>query len=78
MRWRIEEFHRTWKSGACNGEDTQLRSREAVIRWASMLAVVAVRIERLKRLSREEPTRSAADELSDIEIEVLLLLKRRE
>lgn len=78
MRWRIEEFHRTWKSGACNVEDTQLRSREAVIRWASMLAVVAVRIERLKRLSREEPTRSAADELSDIEIEVLLLLKRRE
>ena len=77
-RWRIEEFHRTWKSGACNVEDTQLRSREAVIRWASMLAVVAVRIERLKRLSREEPTRSAADELSDIEIEVLLLLKRRE
>lgn len=26
-RWRIEDFHRTWKSGACRVEDTQLRDR---------------------------------------------------
>ena len=25
-RWRIEEFHRTWKQGECNVEDAQLRS----------------------------------------------------
>jgi hypothetical protein len=25
-RWSIEEFHRTWKSGLCNVEKTQLRS----------------------------------------------------
>lgn len=77
MRWRIEEFHRTWKSGACNVELTQLRSRNAVIRWATILAVVAVRIERLKRLARTEPERSASDELSPIEIEILIALKRR-
>lgn len=76
MRWRIEEFHRTWKSGACEVERTQLRSRDAVIRWATMLAVVAARIERLKRLGREQPDRPASDELSAVEIEVLVVLKR--
>jgi hypothetical protein len=26
QRWRIEEFHRLWKTGACNVEDSQLRA----------------------------------------------------
>ena len=76
-RWRIEEFHKTWKSGACCVEDTQLRSRNAIVRWVTILAVVATRIERLKRLARTEPERPAGDELSPVEIEVLVLLKRR-
>ena len=37
MRWRIEELHRTWKSGACRVEQTQLRSTSAVIKWATIL-----------------------------------------
>jgi hypothetical protein len=76
-RWRIEEFHRTWKTGGCNAESTQLRSRDAVIRWATILAVTAARVERLKRLGREQPNRPATDELSSVEIEVLIALKRR-
>jgi Transposase DDE domain len=76
-RWRIEDFHKTWKSGACDVESTQLRSPDAVIRWATILAVVAARIERLKHLSRSEPTRPASDELTAVEIEVLIALKRR-
>jgi Transposase DNA-binding/Transposase Tn5 dimerisation domain len=78
MRWRIEEFHRTWKTGGCNVELTQLRSRDAVIRWATILAVVAARIERLKRLGREQPDRPATDELSAVEVQVLVVLKRRQ
>ena len=74
----LEEFHRTWKTGGCKVEDTQLRSRDAVIRWATILAVVAARIERLKRLGRQQPERPASDELSAVEIEVLLVLKRRQ
>lgn len=77
MRWRIEEFHKSWKSGACNVELTQLRSRNAVIRWAMILAVVATRVERLKRLARTEPARIASDELTPIELQVLTALKRR-
>lgn len=76
MRWRIEEFHRTWKTGVCDVECNQLRSRDAVVRWATILGVVAVRAERIKRLGREAPERPASDELSEVEIEVLLALKR--
>jgi len=76
-RWRIEEFHKTWKSGACNVEETQLRSVEAVQRWATVSAAVAVRIERLKYLSRTEPRLPATAELTGLEIRVLKALKKR-
>ena len=75
-RWRIEEFHKTWKSGACNVERTQLRSVEAVTKWATILAAVATRIERLKFLSRNQPDKPATAELSDEEILLLVALAR--
>jgi Transposase DNA-binding len=75
MRWRIEELHRTWKSGACGVEQTQLRSAQAVIKWATILIAVALRIERIKRLSRAEPDRPASDEFSATEIKAVILLR---
>ena len=76
-RWRIEEFHRTWKKGECNVEDGQLRSMEAVIKWATILAAVATRIERLKYFSRIKPDEPASVELAAEEIEALKLDQRR-
>jgi hypothetical protein len=76
-RWRIEDYHRTWKSGACNVEQMQLRTREAAVRWATVLAAVATRIERLKHLARNEPQQLATVELTADEIRVLIALKRR-
>ena len=75
MRWRVEEFHRTWKSGACRVEETQLRSSAAVIKWATILAAVAVRVERLKLLSRQEPDRPATDEFRPVELQAIVLLR---
>lgn len=75
-RWRIEEFHRTWKSGGCHVEDSQLRSMPALQKWALVLATVAVRTERLKLRSRTEPDASAAQEFSDAEIQAIILLKK--
>jgi len=75
QRWRIEDFHRSWKSGACRVEESQLRSSEAAIKWATILAAVATRIERLKLLSRREPDRPATDEFSAIELRALKLLR---
>jgi hypothetical protein len=75
MRWRIEELHRTWKTGACRVEENQLRSATAAIKWATILIAVAVRIERIKQLSREEPDRPASDEFSPAEIKAAALLR---
>ena len=77
LRWRIEEFHRAWKSGHCDVEQSQLRSEQALRKWALVLAAVASRVERLKLLSRESPTLPADVEFSEIELHALVLLKRR-
>lgn len=76
QRWSIEEMHKTWKSGLCGIEQSQLRSRDALIKWAIILAAVAVRVERLKQRSREQPDVPATEELSPREIRALILLKR--
>jgi hypothetical protein len=77
LRWRVENLHKTWKTGACKVEDTQLRSRQAATLWATLLAAVAARIERLKDLSRSEPDKPASVELDPYEIRALILLKRQ-
>lgn len=73
-RWRIEEFHRAWKDGVCRVEDTQLRSREAIIKWATILAAVAVRATRLTYLAREKPELPASEEFSPAELTAAVLL----
>ena len=77
-RWQVEEFHRAWKRGHCEVEETQLRSKEGVVKWASILAVVAARAEKLKYASRQTPDVSAAEHLSATEIEAIVLLKQQE
>lgn len=72
-RWRVEEFHRTWKQGHCNVGDAPLHSERAVIVWATILSAVAARIERLKYFSRRKPDLPATVELSEAEIEALNL-----
>src|SRR5690606_6509071 len=72
-RWRVEEFHKAWKSGLCDVESSQLRSYAAIQRWASILAAVAARAERLKRLSRETPDVDALTEFSQDEIDATIL-----
>lgn len=76
-RWRIEDFHRTWKT-TCRVEDTQLRSAEAIQRWAVILAAVAIRVQRLTRLARTQPDLPASEELADDEVQALLALKNAE
>jgi hypothetical protein len=76
-RWRVEDFHRTWKRGHCNVEDTQLHTKDRVIRWATMLAAVAARVERLKHLARSQPDAPASIALSPMEIEALRAAKTK-
>jgi hypothetical protein len=76
LRWRVEDFHRTWKSGRCNVEETQLRSKEHVVRWATLLAAVATRVEQLKHLARTNPEAPASVAFKDVEIQALIAAKR--
>ena len=73
-RWKIEDFHRAWKSGICNVEDSQLRSRDGILKWATILATVAARAIRLTYLAREKPETPATDELSRDEIDAAIAL----
>lgn len=77
LRWRIESWHRAWKSD-CNAERMELHSVEAAARWGSILGAVAARIEGLKQLARTTPDRPAATELSASELRALVVLKRME
>jgi len=73
QRWRIEEFHKCWKSGVCKVEQTQLRDKDNIARWAVVLAAVAVRVLRLSYLARNEPTLPAIEELRRAEIDAIVL-----
>jgi len=76
QRWRIEDFHRLWKTGACNVEETQLRDREAIIRWATILASVAMRILRLTYLARRQPELPATTELTQTEVDAIVAITK--
>jgi len=77
QRWRIEEFHRAWKSSTCRVEEMQLRSFEAATVWATMLANVAARAERMRLLARTQGERPASIDLTPNEIRALILLRRQ-
>lgn len=77
QRWRVEEFFRTWKTTGCDVESTQLHSTERVRIWATMLAAVSTRIERLKQLARTQPNLPATIEFTPIEIDAIVMLKRK-
>jgi hypothetical protein len=74
QRWRIEQFHRTWKS-VCRVEETQLRNVSHIERWATVLAAVAMRLLRLTYLSRATPKLPATAELSKAEVFALVIEK---
>jgi hypothetical protein len=73
-RWRIEEFHRTWKSGVCGIESTRLRACDHIQRWAIIMGSVAARIEHIKYTSRTEPDVPANALFSRDEIDATILL----
>ena len=74
QRWRVEEFHKSWKS-VCKVEESQLEVLPFKI-WATVLGSVSMRVERLKYLARNTPEAPATVELSEVEIQAITTLKR--
>ena len=76
LRWRIEDFHRAWKRGHCNVESSQLHSRSALVKWATILATVAARAQRLAQLFRSAPDLPASTEFTEHEIDACYILTK--
>jgi len=74
LRWRIEEFHKAWKSGT-RIEERRLQSGSGLERLAVMLAFVAVRLLQLREVLEEprESTRRCDEVLDEVQWKVLWL-----
>lgn len=75
LRWRVEDFHKQWKGGGLDVEQTQMQDRGAIERWARILAAVAMRTLRLTHLARTEGGREASEELDVYEVEALRVIR---
>jgi len=64
LRWRIEEYHLTLKSG-CRIEQFQLETADRLGRAITLLAAVAARIVTLRDLGRRQPDAPCTLVLSD-------------
>ena len=70
LRWLIEDYHLTLKSG-CKVEETQLKTAERIEELAAVLSAVAVRILQLRQLARTQPESPCTEILSEDEWRVL-------
>ncbi|MFO0946006.1 MAG: IS4 family transposase [Planctomycetota bacterium] len=66
LRWRIEDFHLTLKSG-CRIEALTLRNAERLQKAITLYSAVAVRIVALREVSRKRPDAPCTEMLSDDE-----------
>ena len=60
LRWVIEEFHKVEKTG-CRLETVQLKTVEAIERWAALVAIVAVRLIQMRDLAQDAVAEAADD-----------------
>jgi hypothetical protein len=77
LRWRIEDFHKAWKSGT-GIEDRLLQTPENLDRLAVVLAFVAVRMLRLHELKLNSPASSCEEVLETDEWRILWLMTEKD
>ena len=71
-RWRVEEFHRTWKSD-CRVEQSRQQSEPNLQRMARTLTFVVVRLLQLREHARYQPEQPCDRVLSDEQWQCLWL-----
>jgi hypothetical protein len=77
-RWKIEEFHKMWKSGGVYVEKTQLHTVDAIKRIGIMSSIAALNLLRICYVARENPDALANSCFSDEEIKGFELIDRGE
>jgi len=71
LRWRIEDFHKAWKSGGANVEKRRMHSADNLERMAVILAFVAVRVMQLREVLHERRTPEAKERRCDEVLEAV-------
>jgi hypothetical protein len=80
MRWKIEEYHKAWKSGGTQVEKQRMQTADNLERMAVILAFVAVRLLQLRELAldQEKAKQTPCTQLlQDLEWRVLWLKQGR-
>jgi hypothetical protein len=72
VRWFIEIFHRTLKSG-CGVEDSRLKTRERLQNYLLMMSLAAVKICKMTYLHRNKPGTNCEELLTKTEWEALYI-----
>ena len=70
MRWKIEVFHKSLKSG-CRAEQARLRTAERLVRLIALFCILSWRVFWLTMLNRVEPNLEPALVLSELETNIL-------
>ncbi|ATG80003.1 IS4 family transposase [Pseudoalteromonas sp. 1_2015MBL_MicDiv] len=52
LRWRVEEFHKTWKTDGTEVEDLRLQHSDNILRIAIIKAFIAVRLLQLQNMAQ--------------------------
>lgn len=76
VRWRIEEFHKIWKSSGTNVEQTQAQSYEMIEKTARVAAIAAIHLARMHFQLEANPDASASTCFDDIEIKALQIIDK--
>lgn len=84
LRWRIEDFHKAWKSGGAQVEKRRMHTADNLERMAVILAFVAVRVMQLREVLHEPPAlevkakeRRCDEVLEEVEWQVLWLSREK-
>jgi len=76
LRWRIEDFHKAWKSG-CHVEERRMQTPENLERVAVVLAFVAVRLLQLRDDAGRDSEQPCTTVFSDVEWRCLYVLRTK-
>ncbi len=71
LRWRIEDFHKAWKTGGTNIEGSRLQEAANIERLSVILSFIAVRILQLRDIKEHYPKACVTEVFTNLEWKVL-------
>lgn len=77
IRWRIEEFHKIWKSSGTNVEATQAQSYDMIEKTARTSAIAAINLARMHFQLIANPDAPATSCFDEIEIRALRMIDKQ-